>query len=474
MIIRSFQLDSTSEFDVCIVGTGPAGISTALKLAKRFEKIVLLEGGSDQWTQESQDLYRGTVAGDPYYSLDQTRLRYFGGTSNHWGGRCRPMDAADFAPKPYRAKATWPIDKEELDPYLEEACSTLDIRPFPPDRHLDDSGIKAIEFRRSRGVRFGQKYRQWIERDPRITLVLDANVTSLETNGHRVAQVHIARSEGEPVRLRAGAYVLATGGIENSRILLWSNELSNGQLIKDDSTLGKYWMEHPHYRLGEAIITGNPPFTLPQDGGEVFFAPTQNAMLEDRSLNCGMKITKRDLRGLIGDISCVAPDFGRWAASLLGKNLICGAKLRGAWEQEPLERNRIELSSEVDRLGVPRVKLVWRKSRYDVQTAKNAVMRFGQFLAQTGAGRLRVDPWILAEDAFPDDLPHSGHHHMGGTRMAATAQDGIVDRNCKVFGQENLYIAGSSVFPSGGCANPTFTIVQLALRLGDHLVQTVA
>jgi choline dehydrogenase-like flavoprotein len=473
MIIRSSQLDSTSEFDICIVGTGPAGISTALKLAKRFEKIVLLEGGSDQWTQESQDLYRGTVVGDTYYSLDQTRVRYFGGSSNHWGGRCRPLDAADFAPKPHRAKVTWPIDKADLDPYLEEACSTLDIPSFPADRRLGDSGIRVIEFRRSRGVRFGQKYRQWIEQNPRITLVLDANVTSLETDGQRVTQVHIARSEGEPMRLRAGAFVLATGGIENSRILLWSNELSNGQLIKDDSTLGKYWMEHPHYRIGEAIIIGQPPFTLSQDGGEVFFAPTLAAMLEDQSLNCGMKITKRDSQGLIADISCVAPDFGRWAASLLGKNLICEAKLRGAWEQEPLERNRIELSSEVDRLGVPRVKLFWRKSRYDVQTANKAAMRFGQFLAQTGAGRLRVDPWILEQDAFPNDRPHSGHHHMGGTRMAATPQDGIVDRNCKVFGQQNLYIAGSSVYPSAGCANPTFTIVQLALRLGDHLVQTV-
>ncbi|MCP4409751.1 MAG: GMC family oxidoreductase, partial [Gammaproteobacteria bacterium] len=68
---------------------------------------------------------------------------------------------------------------------------------------------------------------------------------------------------------------------------------------------------------------------------------------------------------------------------------------------------------------------------------------------------------------------HSGHHHMGGTRMAATPQDGIVDSNCKVFGQDNLYIAGSSVYPSAGCVNPTFTIVQLALRLGNHLIRTV-
>ncbi|MCP4408082.1 MAG: hypothetical protein GY807_10050 [Gammaproteobacteria bacterium] len=303
---------------------------------------------------------------------------------------------------------------------------------------------------------------------------MDANVTSLETDGHRVSKVHIARSEGKPVQLRAGTYVLATGGIENSRILLWSNELSNGQLIKEDSTLGKYWMEHPHYRIGEAIITGNPPFTHSQNGGEVFFAPTQSAMLEDRSLNCGMKIAKQRSTGLLTEISCVAPDFGRWAASLVGKNLVCEAKMRGAWEQEPLERNRIELSSEVDRLGVPRVKLMWKKSRYDVQTAKKAAMRFGQFLAQTNAGRLRVDPWILDEGAFPNDKPHSGHHHMGGTRMAATPQDGIVDSNCKVFGQDNLYIAGSSVYPSAGCVNPTFTIVQLALRLGEHLVQTNA
>ncbi len=197
-------------------------------------------------------------------------------------------------------------------------------------------------------------------------------------------------------------------------------------------------------------------------------------MSEDKSLNCRMTLQSMDYQGtkrLLADIACVAPDFALWASDLMGRDLTCGLKVQAAWEQEPLEANRIALSDEADRLGVPRAKLLWKKSIYDVQTAKAAVSRFGEYLAQSGNGRLRVAQWVLDEGPFPGNDPKSGNHHMGGTRMAATANDGIVDSNCKVFGQANLFIAGSSVFPSGGHANPTFTIVQLVSRLGDHLAK---
>jgi len=476
MIINASQLPQDREYDVCVVGAGPAGISVALKLASRNVNVVLLEGGSDRWTPESQEIYKGSVIGDTYFPLDQTRLRFLGGASNHWGGNCHPLDPLDFEKKLHKPKAVWPIAKSDLDPYLAEACSILDISLFPADREIGYSGLRALEFRQS-SVNFGTKYRQWLERDSRITLVLEANVTSLETDGKHVTRVRLATVNSQQGSLRAKAYVVAVGGIENSRLLLWSNELARGHLVAKNAPLGKYWMEHPHFRLGDALLVGEAAFALPADGGEIYFAPTIDSVTEDGTLNCNLSLRKMNYRStkkLVSDLACVVPNLGLWASDMMGYDLTCGAKIQGAWEQEPLESNYIELGADRDRFGVPRVTLHWRKSKFDLRTAKMTVTRFGEFLARTGNGRARVRDWVLEDGPFPNDSPKSGNHHMGGTRMATNSDDGVVDANCRVFGQENLYVAGSSTFPSGGHANPTFTIIQLALRLGNHLAEQIA
>jgi choline dehydrogenase-like flavoprotein len=115
------------------------------------------------------------------------------------------------------------------------------------------------------------------------------------------------------------------------------------------------------------------------------------------------------------------------------------------------------------------VELNWRKSELDRHTVMTMAKVFGAYLATSNNGRFRFSPWLLNDEPYPPNDELAGNHHMGGTRMGIDPDSAVVDANCKVFGQGNLYVAGSSVFPSGGHANPTFTIVQLALRLGDHL-----
>ena len=124
-----------------------------------------------------------------------------------------------------------------------------------------------------------------------------------------------------------------------------------------------------------------------------------------------------------------------------------------------------------DRLGIPRVILYWTLGSEDNRTALESARHLGRYFADRNLGRLRLDRWLTSREPFPADDEIGGCHHMGGTRMARTPDQGIVDSNCKVFGQRNLYIAGSSVFPSSGFANPTYTIVQLALRLAEHLAR---
>jgi choline dehydrogenase-like flavoprotein len=143
-------------------------------------------------------------------------------------------------------------------------------------------------------------------------------------------------------------------------------------------------------------------------------------------------------------------------------------------EQAPNPRSRVYLGEEKDRFGQRRPVLDWQPTEFDKRTLRVAALEIAKHYARRDFGRFKLDDWLLQEDAtFPtvESGEHhvGGYHHMGTTRMGVSAKDGVVDGNCRVFGHDNLYIASSSVFRTGGYANPTFTIVQLALRLGDHL-----
>ena len=118
MKVELSNLDG-SEYEFTIIGSGPAGITAALKLEAKGKKVLLLEAGSSHYTTQSQELYNGTIVG-PYPSLIDTRVRCFGGTSNVWAGWCRPLDKGDFE--------KFPIEKEDLDHYLEEASNILEIK----------------------------------------------------------------------------------------------------------------------------------------------------------------------------------------------------------------------------------------------------------------------------------------------------------------------------------------------------------
>jgi choline dehydrogenase-like flavoprotein len=475
MLLDASGLGPNARFDYCIIGTGPAGLTLALELEATGRRIALLEGGDEHLTPESQALYDGAVVGDPYFALASARVRCFGGTSALWGGWCRPLDPVDFLAKPYCPDTGWPIDKRDLDPYAETARRVLDMPEVAPNRAWGESGLEQFEISVSREKQLAPRFRQRIVASRNIHLVLRANVTSFNTNGAAVTSVNVADYAGYRGTVMADTYVLATGGIENSRLLLWSNVLSNGQLIRRHRTLGRYWMEHPTFTLGEAFTIGDAALDLKEhDSGlkVMFLSPTAQTMARKQILSCGLRLQVAyygNTRSMIASVACAAPQFGRWLAQLLDRQLICGLRVDAAWEQQPLERNRIELSDELDALGMPKVILHWEKSALDRQTARAAMEVLGEYFAQEDLGRVRIDPWVLDASEFPTRGELAGYHHMGGTRMASNAEQGIVDRNCKVFDQENLYIAGSSVFPTGGHANPTYTIVQLAARLADHL-----
>ena len=155
------------------------------------------------------------------------------------------------------------------------------------------------------------------------------------------------------------------------------------------------------------------------------------------------------------------------------KELICNVSLNAAWEQSPDIKNMIKLDKAKDKFGIPRINLNWKKRMIDRKTIKKSTDIFNNWIVNEDFGRLRIENWLANDENYPSDAEIGGHHHMGGTRMFKNSKYGVVDSNCRVFGSDNLFIAGSSIFTTGGHNNPTLPIVQLSLRLRDYLVSII-
>lgn len=456
---------------VCVIGSGPAGTTIARKLAAAGVPSVIFEAGGTEWSEDSQDFYRGKTVGDPYFDLDVTRLRFLGGCSNHWAGWCRVMDTHDFQPKAWVPDTGWPIGRADIEPYLEEVHDILELDAFRADVPISDD-IRLVQLIKSPAVQFGEKFHDEIERSPLISLVLNTYVTELAGDGRRITGARIWSRDRDAGTFVADYYVPCTGGLENSRLLLWSNQQSNGAVVPNAAALGRYWMEHPQFLGGDAILSDYSIF--PTDTtNEAFFSPSPAAMEARKIMNFGIRLIETPYGGVkqvIADLACVAPDFAEWAAYQLGQNLRCAAQLYVGWEQAPLASNFIRLSeTDRDKVGVPRIELHWKKSDMERRTILEGLRLFGETLAARDIGRVRIADWLVNGEDYPTDQELAGHHHMGGTRMSDDPEKGVVDRNSKVHGVDNLFIGGSSVFATSGQCNPTTTITALACRLGEHL-----
>ena len=472
---------SEKYYDFVIVGAGPAGITLAKKLEEKKFKIALIEAGDKDFSADSQEYYKGENIGEFPQDTDVSRLRMFGGTTGHWGGSSRPLDSYDFD--------LWPIKKNILDPYVEEASKIINVKnefrevPFPNSKNL-----KIIEFQVSR-VRFGEKYFNDIKNSKSIDLYLNTNLIEIDGEENKFKKA-ICLFNNKKIYISGKFLVIATGGIENSRILL-INEKNNKRLFASSMPIGEYWYEHPFSELGKAIInekiinsylrTDLNHFVNMYHTGDASvtysIAPTESFIKKNDILNSCIwlvlhKRTNKGWKNLLKDLFCIAPDLSNNLLKLIDRKVSCGATLYSSWEQEGQKNNKIVLSDIIsDRNGYPSPKIIYKKSNLVKKTAKVCVEEIGKYLIDYDIGRIRADSFLYDENE--NFVSGAGWHHMGGTIMGDSPKNSVVDKNLKLFGSKNIFVAGSSVFPSGGHANPTITIIQLSLRLAEHLSKIV-
>ena len=469
MLIDFNKLERPPEdqYDVCVIGAGAAGITIALKLAQKGKRVALCEAGDFDYSHDSQDIYTGKVFGDPYFDLASARLRFFGGSTNHWGGWSRSFEPNDFERDDMGEKYRWPIEFQDVNAYLIEACKILEVDSNFSEEIVDaEHGIKRIEFKHSKPVHFLDKYADEIIESGDIDLFINANFYDFSGADRRVQSAHFKNYQDVSFKLNADAFVFAMGGIENSRQLLWVEQRHRGEFFEENLPIGRYWMEHPHFTLGEALL--NEDVTT-----ERYYSITSEIQKKFGVLGCGFVIQKQGdsaTKRLVKDLLCVAPSIGEWAAGLAGKNLICAYRFLAAWEQAPDFENRVALSlTDQDRFGVPLTELFWKKGSIDRKTMEVSADQFSQWIMNRDLGRVRLDDWVYKKGEYPLDGELAGYHHMGGTRMSHSGKFGVVDANCKIFGSDNIFVAGSSLYTTAGYNNPTLALLQLSLRLADHL-----
>ena len=508
--------------DVAIVGSGAAGQAAARRLLARGHSVVLLESGGLDHDEASADLNRGSIVGQDYHQLEHSRLRFFGGTTAIWGGRCAEFDAIDFERRDWVSGSGWPIGPNDIHAYLGDARALLgvgavDVARLPRPALLQRLSSEELAVRwwsfDPMFDRFTIDRSRDLEESPRCTLMTHATVREVMIADDKasIERLDVRTPSGRKIDVRARHFVLAAGGIENPRILLASNSVVQHGVGNAYDLVGRYFMEHPHARggriVGKAEWRWLSAFAKRRlNGVEVSpsITPAESLQRREGLLNSALTVAVRQPEG--GSYSMAKRAYlhvkHRTAPTRTGRSMWKATKqlVRGytgltgplhPWlmkrltgldltlviraEQAPNPDSRVLLTGDKDALGMPRVSLDWRLSAIDVDSVSGLVSALDRESRRLGLGGVEPAGWLAQPDKrwVSDELvsahPIGGFHHMGTTRMSADPRRGVTDGWGRVHGLPNLHIAGSSLFPTGGWANPTLTILALALRTADRI-----
>jgi len=531
---RRVEQGTVIQGTVCIIGAGVAGITLAMELDKQGIDVCLLESGGFAPDDETRDLYRGEDVGEWRYNFaDGSRSRFLGGSSNCWGGWCRPLDPWDFEKRDWIDYSGWPFGLDELLPYYERTHQLLRLGPNNYDPDFWERSINRPDVRRmplvsgkvrdtisqfSPPARFGKLYRDMLRQSRRMRVFLYANAVNIDTDrgARNVTRIQVATLTGRSMEVQARYYILATGGIENARLLLASNKVAPAGLGNGNDLVGRFFMDHPrlfsgsirftdawarnklsdvkyHYMNAAVSAHGTcvahqfalTPETLKDEGilnARVWFSsifPGEGSEGAQALFRIKQALLKKDQqdwnlwKDLLTMLAHPLDTLGYGYTRLYQPRwLIRGVKFQLIVEPEPNPDSRVMLSpSQKDQLGMPRVRVDWRLTRKVQRTFDRTLAILADDMHASGVAQVTLDA-PLEGGRWPAGLEGTWHH-MGTTRMHDSPKLGVVDRNCRVHGMSNLYVAGSSVFPTAGANFPTITLAALAFRLSEHIADAL-
>lgn len=490
---NDLDLSRLLKADVCIIGAGAAGITLAREFLGTDKTVYLLEAGGYEYSEADQEYYTAEeTVFNPSQLFDQnytqwSRVRFFGGSTNYWGGWSRPLESFDFEARPWIPQSGWPFSRQELIPYYHRASDIIEIPRYDFDNESEsplarkspsydklfadaakNPEIRERFFSYSPPTNFGQVYAEELHNAPNVFVVTNASVTRLDctTNGDRISQIEFVNKNFQKFLMQSEIFVLACGGLENPRMLLNSDHQYQNGLGNQHDLVGRCFMEHPHSTF--AWLLNNQGKEWSQSFDAMGFNEVRRIFMTDpqfqeklglMNYSCEVTLMKANLSNTpeILELCKVSQTTSQDPLQL---------RLYVRSEMAPRASNRVQLGRQRDPLGLRRMKLSLEYGPDDLATVRKstqAVMRHLSFLKLGRAQFVNADPLSWTPDTS------GACHHMGTTRMSDNPKEGVVDSQCRVHGLQNLVVAGASVFPTGGFANPTMTLVALALRTADAI-----
>lgn len=501
--------------DICVVGSGAAGSFLAKSLFGSGLSILILETGGEH-SENNIKRYIQNLDIPSINGMNYGFSRQLGGSTNLWAGRVAPFESSDYSLKPSIQSDGWPIEINDLIPFYDKAS---EIMGLPPYEYFVTNRVNAKHKNVQHLVDMCKRTHLHIKKfvwssppfNSRLKLLPDlAEDISIQSSCH-VTQIFESKSrdqidgleyinnKGETVRIHPKQVVLAAGGVENVRILLNSVSVDANGVGNSHDVVGRYFSTHPKADMGVLLLNKSVPINDPlfvdcdKDGmsARQGIGFTQEKQISDEMLNHYVQLTpmleytastlfenvknssalNANLINKNKVLSGFLPGLGHIVFEIIGRIAKLQTKskkfiLRTFLDQHPDKDNRITLSDELDEYGYRKVDIHWRYTDRDRLSVLNFFDDLNNELKSKNIGHIEYSKLQELEE-WPMTAIHS--HFMGATRMGDNPKTSVVDKNCKVHGYNNLFVAGPSVFPTYGYANPVYTIAALSLRLGEFL-----
>lgn len=520
MFVKSTeQLGAGDPSRVVIIGGGTLGIYIAVLMARQGREVVIIEAGDESLGNFGSETFQSV--GFPHRGIKIGRSKSLGGTSNLWGGQLVEFQRVDFAGRDWLPESKWPVTYDEISPYYKTTYLNLGIpaNMLKDGEVFTDLKVQAPEFKHgvelflTRWLKIPSSagaFREDLERNPKIKVLLKHMVVGFVGNGGQVNAVRVLDPHKNEQQISGGEFILASGTIEIARLLLHAAQQTEWPAPwRGNDNVGRYFQDHIGGRVGEAryldrkrfldlfshiVLRGSkfqPKLRLRNEVLEKEHVLNMHAMLHfESSISENMVFLKqfvkaaiysRKISGLGGLLKNMIA-CGRHLPPLMWRYMVnnrvfvpSGSKISFMLqsEQTPLRDSRITIDPSVqDAYGLPKVILDWKLGREEFPAMRDFSIRCQEALQEAGLAELQILKGLLEQDPQFFRTLEDNYHHVGGARMGWSEADGVVDKDLKVFGTDNLYVLGAATFRTTSNANTTFVAFSLATRLAERLARS--
>jgi len=499
-----------------VIGSGAVGLYSAVQLAKRGQDVLVIESGGlglDGFAPESY-----SSVGLVHDGIRIGRSRSLGGTTNLWGGQLVEFQPVDFDGRDWLPHSKWPVTYGEISPYyrrtyknlgmtgesLDDLCVIKHVLGLRP--HLAE-GLEMFLTRWLKIPSFAVFYSKEIRSSQNLSVLLNHTVVGFVGSNGSITAVRAVDSAGNIHLIEGGQFILAAGTIEICRLLLHSAATPGWDCPwRDNENIGAYFQDHLVGRVASVhpidkdrffntfcnfVRSGRkyqPKIRLTNETLErTHILNIQGTFCFESSIAENLVFLKQFLKAAVhsrkisglGDLFRNLRACGKHLVPLMWKYVVenrifvpstSRISLGIQSEQAPLRESRITIDSTVtDRFGLPKVILDWKAGRQELASIREFTLRCDRAMRAAGLAHLEIaEDLTNSQPRFLSNL-HDIYHQTGGARIAGSKRDGVADRNLRVFGTTNLYVAGAATFRTTSNANVTFVALAFATRLVDHL-----